>query len=79
MAKKTYRFHGQIVVADPTTDQPAVTDPSGTIMLMPAVKGTKLVAPGQPVELEEAEGARILAIVGPYREPPDTKGPQVMK
>lgn len=68
MAKKTYRFHARIGVEDVSQGMPAVKDPGG-VLLQGAVTGVRYIDAGQPVELEEAEGNRLLAMVGPYRGP----------
>lgn len=78
MAKKTYRFHAQVAVADPSQDQRAVTDPTGTIVLMPAVTGVKYIPAGEPIEMDEVEGNRILKLVGPYRQPMEVAGQAVV-
>ena len=73
MAKKTYRFHARVGVHDPSQDSGAVTDASGVTLMGPA-RGVRYIDAGQPVELDEAEGNRILAIVGPYRGPGEVAG-----
>lgn len=68
MAKKTYRFHARVGVEDSTQGMPAVKDPTG-VLLQGATVGVRYIDAGQPVELEEAEGNKLLTLVGPYRGP----------
>jgi hypothetical protein len=73
MAKKIYRFHARVGVHDTSLDTGAVTDASG-VTLMGAARGVRYIDAGEPVELDETEGNRILGIVGPYRGPSQVAG-----
>lgn len=65
MAIKTFRFPVTIGVSDPKAGTPEVRDTDGRL-ITPAFNGIRHIPPGEPVEMDEAEGARLLAKTGPF-------------
>ncbi|WP_158812057.1 hypothetical protein [Beijerinckia sp. L45] len=71
MAKKTYHLNVTVAVPDASRDRPAIVDDSG-LVIIPAQKGKRYVAAGDPVSLEREEGERLLARFGELK--PAAKG-----
>lgn len=65
MATKSFRFPVTIGVADKSEGTQEVRDTDGTL-LFPATMGLRYILPGEPVEMDEVEGAKLLARHGPY-------------
>jgi len=65
MATKTFRFPVTIGVADKSEGTPEIRDTDGRLV-SPATLGLRYVAPGEPVEMDEVEGTKLLAKTGPY-------------
>lgn len=64
MAMKSFRFPVTIGVSDPKAGTPEIRDTDGRL-ITPAFNGIRHIPPGEPVEMDEAEGNRLLAKTGP--------------
>lgn len=60
MAKRKVQLGVTVVVADPETSKPEMRDSLGNVVAAGTV-GTRSIAPGEWVELEEEEAARLEA------------------
>lgn len=74
MAKKTFRFPVTVGVLDPTLSIPEVRDNDGRLV-RPASLELKHIPPGQPVEMEEAEGVALIKRHGMWEAPKTEPGP----
>lgn len=64
---KRVRLPVTVGVVDPEASTPERRHESG-FLIEPAVTATKLMPPGTPVEMPEAQANRLLALHGPYVE-----------
>jgi hypothetical protein len=74
MAKKTFRFPVTIGMLDPANSIPEVRDADGRLV-RPASLELKHIAPGEPVELEEAEGVKLIKRHGMWEAAKTETGP----